>query len=910
MENIFLTIEDFKFNVQILKDKRWSILVPLLFTYLHYKGYVKLIKGKQKKFEAFCKDPDLVIVCKDLEKLKYAFEHGFSGYGLSHFELEELKSGISTYAIVVTMPKTNPLYKIACQAVEQIKERMDFEEIENLYTLFEFYEYLCKINIDDINVRIYIEHIIDLFYNSDKSIPTVNYEDLDKKEHKEVVKLMLSLLNAKGGRMLHPYAGHANIISKLNSNTLYSATYHNLEHSIVYSIYADILGIAVRCINGNIPLELADFNADYTFIDNIDIEPRLLWDIMISTAAHDAKGVFLVNNINLYHFKRDIAEMYAHSAFSYMMSEKVSHIIFLRNNTAIILLQKTKKDKSFVTLVDESVADEIDAKSIWYDIKNKNHCYKLSIEKLNHKNFQFDLNRIVRDFTLERMSETNNVDKLKHLLLPRVDLRIDIYKLQHKNTIKEINDIYVPNFSKFLPYYTLKNNKLINIPESEVSEYRDQLLLVDMRGRSYYQPKILVFNNLDNVRFPFGKIFPYRINKELVDMHYMIKELNESYFINQIFPTQNSSILPRWEDLLECYIKMPQTGSRTPLEEQRILYNDDKLVFLQHLLSDYSYNVEDFATVNKENKLKPGTVLNGRYKIIKKLGSGGFGKTYEAEDISIDTKKTKNKVVAIKEFFCEKYQFRAEDGKRVLTPIVDKIGEVTSSRIKFMNEANKIKTFESDNIIKVYDVFNENETCYYAMEYIEGSNLAEYSARKVRIKEKEAIRIIKCVALALKEIHKDKMLHLDIKPENVMITNDGRVVLIDFGAAHKYNISSKDNTTFVEYNSPGFTAPGVINCTLFKACRDIYSLGATLYYMLSDKVERTKMVITAKNKINGNFGEASIIGEIENEYKMVRPSNISDTTWNCITRCTNKTFFTQIKSIDEFLEMLPCEFDK
>ncbi len=901
MENIFLMSKNFQFNIEVLKNKKWSILIPLLLTYLQYKGYVKLVKSQSKNVEELCNGLNL-IACKDLEKLKYDFEHNFSEYGLSHVELEDLKNGISLYAIIVSMPEADPLYTTVCQAVSYINEIINFKETDNLYTIFDFYEYLCTINIVN-DIKRCIKYIFNSY--SDDIATTLNYANLDAVECEEVTKLMLHLLNAKDGCIVHPYAGLANIMSKLKSNTYYSVAYPNPEHTLVYNIYADILGATAKCKKGNFPLELTDFTAEYVLVDNIGIETESLWKIMISTAVNNATGVFITDNVCLYNFKTDITRMYADSLATYMTSEKISHIIFLRNSTAIILLQKEKKNKGIVTLVNETGITEINAQNIIDDIKHQNNCYEMSIEEFNKEDFLFDLNRIVRKNILKEMSENNNFVKLKQLLLPRIELNIDIYKLHQNKSIKETNDIFVRDFSKYLPYYAFENKKLITVPVHEVNQYKDKLLLVDVSGRRYFQPKVIVFNDLDNIRFPFGKIYPYRINEELVDIRYLAKELNESYFINQIFPTQIRSILPRWEDILECYIKIPKTGSRTPLEEQRILYNDDKLVFLQHLLSDYSYNVEEFATANKENKLKPGTVLNGRYKIIKKLGSGGFGKTYEAEDISIDTKKTKNKVVAIKEFFCEKYQFRAEDGKRVLTPIVDKIGEVTSSRIKFMNEANKIKTFKSDNIIKVYDVFNENETCYYAMEYIKGSNLAEYSARKVSIEEKEAVRIIKCIALALKEIHKEKMLHLDIKPENVMITNDGRVVLIDFGAAHKYNISSKDNTTFVEYNSHGFTAPGMISDTLFKACRDIYSLGATLYYMLSNKVERKKMVVPVNNKIKGHLGEASIIGAIANEYEMVRPSNISDTAWNCIIRCTNKTFFTQIKSIDEFLEMLP-----
>lgn len=113
----------------------------------------------------------------------------------------------------------------------------------------------------------------------------------------------------------------------------------------------------------------------------------------------------------------------------------------------------------------------------------------------------------------------------------------------------------------------------------------------------------------------------------------------------------------------------------------------------------------------------------------------------------------------------------------------------------FMTEAMKIKELHSENIIKVFDVFDENNTCYYTMEYIDGNSLHDNVKNKKskRLSEDEAIKIIRKVANALSEMHNKDIYHLDVKPENIMIAKDGRVVLIDFGAAHCPKDISHDN---------------------------------------------------------------------------------------------------------------------
>lgn len=891
MENIFMISQSFKFNVQIVKDKGFPILAPLVLTYLQYQGYIKLAKSKSKSIKDFNKY-SILLAYIDLEKQEKMFEKGLYCYSLTAEETVSLNSGFQTHAIVVTMPETDPLYTTIHQAACQIRETIDFEEQENICTFFNFYQYIREQNINDSEIKECAQIIFDLY--SDSYEYSSDYAGLNKKEYSEITKLMLHLLAVKNGCIVHPWAGPANIISQLNPNIFYSAGFTNLEYFIAYDIYADILGSAAKCKDGEIPLELADFTADYVFLDNIGIEDRCLWEIIASTIANKAKGVFLVDYKRIYLFKENIAEFCTVSAPSFIISEKVSHIIFLPNDLAIILIQKEKKNKDVVTLVNETNVLQINANTIWKDVANNQNSYILSMSEFNEIDFKFDFNRILQNEIRSRMSKNNNMLKLKHLLSKREDLQIDIYKFYKKNKTSEINNVYVHEFSKFLPYYTIKNNILVNIPEVEALEYTNKLLLVDMRKRSLFQPKILVFDNLDNISFSSDGIFVYKVKESLVNLSYLIKELNENYILEQLIPAQISKS-HRWEELLECYIKFPDTyDSITPIERQKLLLNAEKMEFINKLLESYDYDVEKVINSDKAGLRANTELLGGQYKIIKSLGHGGFGKTYKAIRKENGNDGT---IVVIKEFFDNKLQKRARGSNEVVFHS-KYIKDIEVVRKKFHTEAEKIKTFDDcENIVKVYEVFDENNTSYYSMEYIDGYNLEKYIEKNGILDEKEAIKIIRKVANALKRMHSEKMLHADIKPGNIMIGKDGRVVLIDFGGAHKYNISPKDNSTLLYISSPGFTPFEKISQNSFEPSYDIYSLGATLNFMLTG--------CNADNLSENSKREDNVSSN--NCLQNGQPNNISKEINECINKAMSKYHIFRQQSVDEFLEMLPCE---
>ena len=230
-------------------------------------------------------------------------------------------------------------------------------------------------------------------------------------------------------------------------------------------------------------------------------------------------------------------------------------------------------------------------------------------------------------------------------------------------------------------------------------------------------------------------------------------------------------------------------------------------------------------------QLKSGTLLqNGKYKIEKVLGQGGFGITYLGEQVSLKRK------VAIKEFFMKEYCERSVDTSAVSMGTSGSKELVGKFREKFVKEAQNIAGLNHGNIIKVHDVFEENNTAYYVMEYLDCGSLSDYVAGKGRLSEAESEVFIKQIASALSYIHERKINHLDVKPGNILLDENNNAVLIDFGLSKHYTEDGGQTSSTPVGISRGY-APmeqykqgGV---SKFSPESDIYSLGATLYKMVT-----------------------------------------------------------------------------
>lgn len=234
-------------------------------------------------------------------------------------------------------------------------------------------------------------------------------------------------------------------------------------------------------------------------------------------------------------------------------------------------------------------------------------------------------------------------------------------------------------------------------------------------------------------------------------------------------------------------------------------------------------------------ELNPGVLLhNGIYRILGTLGQGGFGITYLAIDTRFDIK------VAIKEFFPQTFCGRT-GGSHEMRPSTDSNEAlVIELRRKFFKEASNLAKFNHRNIVRVMDLFEENGTAYFVMDYIPGKTLEQYVNEKGLLPSGEAVRLIREVAAALEYIHAHSVNHLDVKPANIILRADGNVpVLVDFGLAKHYDSSGNQTSHTPSGMSKGFAAieqyreGGV---SRFSPTVDIYSLGATFYYMLTGKV--------------------------------------------------------------------------
>lgn len=237
-------------------------------------------------------------------------------------------------------------------------------------------------------------------------------------------------------------------------------------------------------------------------------------------------------------------------------------------------------------------------------------------------------------------------------------------------------------------------------------------------------------------------------------------------------------------------------------------------------------------------ELAIGTYLNnGKYRIEKVLGQGSFGITYLATASLIGSLGAiqTNTRVAVKEFFMREVNGRNEDS--VTTG--SKEGIFYNYKRKFIKEAKTLSKLNHPNIVHVLDLFEENNTAYYVMEFLEGGSLDNLISSKQRLSLDESKLIIRQIGSALEYMHSNRMLHLDLKPANVMLNNKGQAVLIDFGLTKEFDGNGEpESSTTIGHGTPGYAPIEQSNFKSgqgFQATLDVYALGSTFYKMLTGK---------------------------------------------------------------------------
>ena len=282
-------------------------------------------------------------------------------------------------------------------------------------------------------------------------------------------------------------------------------------------------------------------------------------------------------------------------------------------------------------------------------------------------------------------------------------------------------------------------------------------------------------------------------------------------------------------------------------------------------------------------QLQTGTLLHqGEYRILSVLGQGGFGITYLGLQQGLERR------VAIKEFFMKDLCNRQEGDSQVSVISEGARQQVDRFRQKFLKEAKTLAALDNPHIIRIYNVFEENGTAYYVMEYIEDGSLKDLVSAHGPLPEAEALGYIRQLADALGYLHRQKILHLDLKPANVLLKGGQTAVLIDFGISKRYDEEGSQTSSTPAGISRGYAPLEQYNAggvSRFQPCTDIYSLGATLYTLLTGEVPPAAT-------------------DVNNDGLPALPSHISAQTARAIEKAMSPRPKDRPQSVEEFMKLL------
>lgn len=269
---------------------------------------------------------------------------------------------------------------------------------------------------------------------------------------------------------------------------------------------------------------------------------------------------------------------------------------------------------------------------------------------------------------------------------------------------------------------------------------------------------------------------------------------------------------------------------------------------------------------------------NRKYRLTHVVGQGGFGITYKGvwfTEVKGPLGTIKTEVpICVKEYFFKDYCYRDPDSFEV--KVHSETGRALFEKFKekLIKEAKILSDVHHPHIVNVLEVFEENNTAYIAMEYISGNSLKYMMDKEGVLPEARVLRYVHQIGEALQFVHEKNVLHLDIKPSNILIDQSGKARLIDFGVSKRYDIEQQETSTTMLTLSKGFASieqydnEGTQN---FSPCPDIYSLGATIYNLLTGKIPtesilRATRPLPAPRELNPAISpktEAAIIKAME-----------------------------------------------
>lgn len=269
--------------------------------------------------------------------------------------------------------------------------------------------------------------------------------------------------------------------------------------------------------------------------------------------------------------------------------------------------------------------------------------------------------------------------------------------------------------------------------------------------------------------------------------------------------------------------------------------------------------------------IKVGMMIGGRYEIMEKIGTGGMSDVYKARCHKL------NRLVALK-------------------VLKQEFSENASFVANFRTEAQAAARLEHPNIVNVYDVGEENGIYYIVMELVEGITLKKYIEKKARLSYKEAVSIAIQVALGLEAAHNNGIVHRDIKPQNIIISKEGKVKVTDFGIA---KAATSNTITSNVMGSVHYTAPEQARGGYSDAKSDIYSLGITLFEMLTGRVP-----------FNGESTVAIAIKQIQEpmpspkEYIQEIPVSVEQIVLKCCQKSPDRRYQSAEELIDDLKQSL------
>ncbi|MCI5752631.1 MAG: protein kinase [Oscillospiraceae bacterium] len=296
--------------------------------------------------------------------------------------------------------------------------------------------------------------------------------------------------------------------------------------------------------------------------------------------------------------------------------------------------------------------------------------------------------------------------------------------------------------------------------------------------------------------------------------------------------------------------------------------------------SKCGYSPESYP--NDPSVLPCGSALMGRYAVGRLIGMGGFGITYLAYDIKMGRR------IAIKEFFPFGLAARSSDHLTVSVSINEESAAVFKNGAeRFYEEARMVAGFnDNPNIVSVYDFFYENSTAYYTMEYLHGQSLKDHIVKNGVLSAEQAVFLARCVSDALMTVHEANVLHRDVSPDNIMLCENGKVKLIDFGAARQVIADRSQSMSVIL--KPGFAPLEQYQKKSKQGpWTDIYSFGTTLFYAMTGIIPDDPMT---RLEDDDKFSE--------NSY------SIDDGLWNIVRKATMLKVKDRYGSVSELISDL------